>query len=126
LSTVVSGTSIEGYREASRPKANSAYWNFKLSRKAERDVKHTDSLRRHGFEVITVLECHIEQDREPSARALRDQRNGKRLYPIMDEERRVAAKLLDKHLDAAVRSARAQGFCEVNGVAETPSPREPE
>ncbi len=43
----------------------------------------------------------------------------------MDEQRRAAAKLLDHHLNKALRSSSPRRFCGVSGVVKTPLHRKP-
>jgi len=50
-----------------RPKSNSAFWNAKLDRNAERDARKTRELRKAGWKVLTVWECRVKKNPEAQA-----------------------------------------------------------
>ncbi len=54
-------------RRAHRPNSNADYWNPKLARNVERDVKADRALRAAGWRVRVVWECEIQ-----SAAGLKD------------------------------------------------------
>lgn len=54
----------DGCREASRPKSNSEYWETKLNRNVERDIKNHYALRKDNWIVIVFWECELERDIE--------------------------------------------------------------
>ena len=51
-------------REASRPKSNSEYWETKLNRNVERDIRNHSTLRKDNWKVIVFWECELERDTE--------------------------------------------------------------
>ncbi len=44
------------------PKANSAYWQRKFERNAERDRLNSEALEAMGYRVLVVWECQIRDD----------------------------------------------------------------
>lgn len=48
-----------GCKKAIIPRNNSAFWKRKLERTIERDRQIRAKLRRHGWKVFTLWECHI-------------------------------------------------------------------
>jgi len=46
-------------RGARRPKSNSDYWQAKIARNKARDAQSVDSLKREGWESMTVWECEL-------------------------------------------------------------------
>lgn len=49
-----------GCRKATIPENNREFWRRKLTRTIERDRKNLRKLRRLGWRVITLWECHIK------------------------------------------------------------------
>lgn len=49
-------------REASRPKTNSQYWEDKLNRNVERDIRNHLLLKERGWKVIIFWECELEKN----------------------------------------------------------------
>ena len=50
--------------EASRPKSNSEYWENKLDKNVERDLKKYQLLREDNWKVIVFWECELEGNEE--------------------------------------------------------------
>ncbi len=48
------------WREASRPKTNSRYWEDKLNRNVERDVSNYSLLKQQDWKVIVFWECELD------------------------------------------------------------------
>lgn len=42
-----------------RPKSNSAAWEAKIARNRTRDTRSASLLRRSGWSVVTIWECHL-------------------------------------------------------------------
>jgi DNA mismatch endonuclease, patch repair protein len=51
----------QGCADATMPKSNTDYWNRKLSRNVERDVKNKKALEALGWNVFVVWECSIRK-----------------------------------------------------------------
>jgi DNA mismatch endonuclease (patch repair protein) len=58
-------------RGARVPKTNRDYWVAKISRNRVRDRKHRTGLKRAGWNVFTVWECEIGQEKRLASRLLR-------------------------------------------------------
>jgi len=50
--------------EASRPKSNSEFWENKLNKNVERDLKKCQLLREDDWKVIVFWECELEGSEE--------------------------------------------------------------
>lgn len=50
--------------EASRPKSNSEFWENKLNKNVERDLKKYQLLRDNNWKVIVFWECELEGNEE--------------------------------------------------------------
>lgn len=50
--------------EASRPKSNSEFWENKLNKNVERDLKKYQLLREDNWKVIVFWECELEDSEE--------------------------------------------------------------
>jgi len=48
--------------EASRPKTNSAFWENKLTKNVERDLKNYSSLSSDDWKVLVLWECEVEKN----------------------------------------------------------------
>ena len=46
-------------RGSRKPKTNQAYWEQKIARNAERDKQQLRTLRRFGWSVLVIWECHL-------------------------------------------------------------------
>jgi DNA mismatch endonuclease (patch repair protein) len=51
-------------RDGTIPKTRSAYWRKKLLNNKKRDIKHIRQLRHHGWKVLRLWECEIENHQE--------------------------------------------------------------
>lgn len=60
----------KGCRLAYTPKSRVAFWNQKFERNVSRDKAVSRSLRRLGWNVITVWECHTSKDLTALAKRL--------------------------------------------------------
>ena len=49
-------------KDGRRPSSNTAYWNEKLRRNAERDVRNLRKLRRMGWRCLVVWACQLTND----------------------------------------------------------------
>jgi len=47
-----------------RPKSNTAYWNDKLQKNVERDLRHVSQLETSGWKVLVVWECEMKSESE--------------------------------------------------------------
>ena len=47
-------------RRGARPKVNLGFWEQKLARNVARDRKVNQTLRAHGFRVLTVWQCALD------------------------------------------------------------------
>lgn len=45
-----------------RPRTHTTFWNTKLDRNKERDVRKAKELKRAGWRVITIWECKVNKD----------------------------------------------------------------
>jgi DNA mismatch endonuclease (patch repair protein) len=67
-------------RFTTHPKSNSDFWEEKFARTVERDRENVRSLKKAGWQVIVVWECHTRRDpaalREKVLRRLRTIRAG--------------------------------------------------
>jgi DNA mismatch endonuclease, patch repair protein len=66
----------EACKRAKMPKHNRDYWENKLAKNKERDLKARDDLQRMGWNVIELWECEIKRgidEEEIKARILRIQ-----------------------------------------------------
>lgn len=60
-------------RGARQPKANSDYWQAKIVRNVDRDVRNTSALNQAGWEVLIVWECDtLKGKREKLAAELKE------------------------------------------------------
>lgn len=50
--------------EASRPKTNSEYWESKITKTVERDLKKHQILRDEGWKVIVFWECELDSSKD--------------------------------------------------------------
>lgn len=50
----------EGCRNAANPKSNTEFWEAKLGRNVERDLKNLERLSELGWSVLIVWECDIK------------------------------------------------------------------
>jgi len=50
-----------GCRDGTIPKTRKEYWQTKLLRNKERDIKHIRDLRKQGWKVLRIWECEIEK-----------------------------------------------------------------
>ena len=60
----VNGCFWHGHKNCSRsniPKSNTIYWKNKIETNIKRDAKNTRKLRKAGWKVITVWECHVQK-----------------------------------------------------------------
>jgi DNA mismatch endonuclease (patch repair protein) len=57
--------------EASRPKTNSEFWENKISKNVERDVKNYKILQSAGWKVIVIWECEISNEIEKNINLLK-------------------------------------------------------
>lgn len=60
----VNGCFWHGHKNCSRsniPKSNTTYWKKKIETNIKRDAKNTRKLRKEGWKVITVWECHVQK-----------------------------------------------------------------
>lgn len=51
-----------GCRYSHIPQSRAEYWNGKIDRTKERDIKHINELTSDGWRVLTVWECEIRKD----------------------------------------------------------------
>ena len=51
----------KGCRDGTIPKTRKEYWQTKLLRNKERDIKHIRELRKQGWKVLRIWECEIEK-----------------------------------------------------------------
>ncbi|MFB0562933.1 MAG: very short patch repair endonuclease [Candidatus Lokiarchaeia archaeon] len=51
----------KGCRDGTIPKTRKEYWQTKLLRNKERDIKHFRELRKQGWKVLRIWECEIEK-----------------------------------------------------------------
>lgn len=49
-----------GCNEGRIPDTNSKFWQTKLSKNIDRDLKHQANLRESGWQVIVIWECELE------------------------------------------------------------------
>ena len=61
----------KGCKIASTPKSNTSFWLEKFSRNVERDARVTRKLRRLGWRVFIVWECHLASDLKAALTATR-------------------------------------------------------
>lgn len=47
-------------KEASRPKSNSQYWEDKIQKNIDRDIKYEKELTNLGWRVIIIWECELK------------------------------------------------------------------
>lgn len=60
----VNGCFWHGHKNCSRsniPKSNTTYWINKIETNKKRDGKNVRQLRKEGWKVITVWECHVQK-----------------------------------------------------------------
>ena len=63
--------------KARLPKSNLEYWEPKLSRNLQRDKKNQRALRRLGWRVLIVWECHVGDQAALSRRLVRFLEDGR-------------------------------------------------
>ena len=56
----------EGCPQARLPKTNTQFWKDKLEKNVLNDKKHVTELQQNGWKVITVWECELEKNFEPT------------------------------------------------------------
>ncbi len=66
----------EGCREASRPKTNSEFWENKIRKNVERDVRNYTTLQSLHWKVIVIWECEISNDIEQNINLLKKKLSG--------------------------------------------------
>ncbi|WP_316214609.1 very short patch repair endonuclease [Bradyrhizobium sp. SZCCHNR2035] len=60
-----------GCAHVRHPKSNTAYWQPKLARNKERDVRHKRLLKQMGWKVLTVWECETIEELASVRRRIR-------------------------------------------------------
>lgn len=58
------GHEREGCLDARRPKSNTNYWNPKLTRNKERDAERVAALEASGWQVLTIWECEVRNEKQ--------------------------------------------------------------
>lgn len=51
-----------GCRKAVMPKSNTDYWQPKILRNRSRDEKHTEELKKAGWQIIVLWECALHKN----------------------------------------------------------------
>lgn len=46
------------------PKSNAEFWREKITKNVERDLKNNEALENAGWEVLTVWECEIKENKD--------------------------------------------------------------
>jgi DNA mismatch endonuclease, patch repair protein len=60
----------EGCRKSNKPKSNSDYWNSKLLKNMERDIKHQKNLADLGWQVSVIWECETKNKEDLESKLL--------------------------------------------------------
>jgi len=53
-----------GCKNDRKAKSNTDYWNNKINKNIERDLKNSNALIKMGFKVLVVWECELKEDTE--------------------------------------------------------------
>ena len=61
-----------------RPARNAAYWQTKIARNRERDLRHRGELEAAGFAVLVVWECELKADLPGIVQAIRERIQSRR------------------------------------------------
>ncbi len=52
----------EGCRKARRPTSNVEFWNEKLDKNIERDIRKEAELKNSGWKVLTIWDCELKDE----------------------------------------------------------------